>query len=121
MGISQQELLQVERGFWNGDPGFFEEHMDERAISVIEPMGFVEKEAAVKAAEQAEGWKDLEIRDVKTIELTPESAAIAYHAEARTPAGKPYRASINSVYVKRNGSWKLALTSHQPWPEPPKA
>jgi hypothetical protein len=39
------EILAIEKGFWMrvDDPRFFEENLADEGISVIEPMGFIEK------------------------------------------------------------------------------
>ncbi len=56
METTREAILAVERGFWSADPSFFQKYMDDKAISVMEPMGFVTKEDAIKATEGAEGW-----------------------------------------------------------------
>lgn len=41
---------------------------------------------------------------------------LAYHGQGRHEGdNEPYRASIASTYVRRDGAWQLALTAHQPW------
>ena len=108
----------MERGFWEsgGDPKFYKESMLDSAVTVMEPMGFLSKQTAVDAAKQGENWTEVRMHDVKFVELTPDCVAIAYHGEGKgSKSGKPYRGSINSVYVRRDGEWKLGMTSHQPW------
>jgi hypothetical protein len=118
MATTKEQIIGVERGFWESanDPSFFAQNMDDRAISIIEPIGFVPKKDAVEMAGQAQGWADIQMHDIKVAELNPECAIIAYHGEAKSAKdGKPYRASINSVYVRNGDKWVLGMTSHQAW------
>lgn len=120
MTAAQNEVLNLEKRFWSdsGQPGFFNEAMADNAISVMEPMGFLTKSQAIEMTQPGISWSDLNIQDVQFVELTPDCVALAYHAEAKNDkTGQPYRGSINSVYVRKDGAWKLGMTSHQPWPE----
>lgn len=117
MSSSKDEILNLERQFWQAtDAGFYRETMDEGAVIVMEPAGFLDKPTAVKMADSGQaGFTDVEIHDVKAVDLTPDCAAIAYHGEGTSRQGKRQRSSVASTYVRRNGSWKLAMTTHQPW------
>ena len=111
------EILALEKGFWTraDDPSFFQDHMADGAISVIEPMGFLEKRQAVEMAAD-KPWKDVEMLDVHVQEVTPDCVILAYHGQgSRDGDEKPYQGSIASTYVKRDGRWQLALSAHQPW------
>ena len=117
MSNATDEILEIEMGFWTKatDPHYFEDHMADRALSVIEPMGFVEKAQVVKMpAEQA--WTDVEMLDVQVRQITPECVILAYHGRGqRSDQKSPYEGSIASTYLRINGAWQLVLSSHQPW------
>jgi hypothetical protein len=51
------EILAIEKSFWTqaDNPRFFEENLADEGISVIEPMGFIEKRQAVKMAPTSPG------------------------------------------------------------------
>ena len=118
MAQVKEKILELERRFWEdaGDPKFFKEAMADDVIVVMEPMGFIDKESAVKMSDNVDGWKDVKMQDVHVIELTPDCIAIAYHGEGSSlESGEPQRSSICSVYVQRDGNWQMGLTSHQPW------
>jgi uncharacterized protein DUF4440 len=111
------EILALEKGFWTQthNPRFFEENMVEGGISVIEPIGFIEKDQAVQMAGD-KPFQDVELRDVHIQQLTPDCVILAYHGQGqREGQEKPFQGSIASTYVLRDGRWQLALTAHQPW------
>ena len=92
--------------------------MDDNAMSVMEPMGFLTKDQAMGMRDPSMSFTDLKIHDERFLDLTPDMVALAYHATAKMgQTGKPYRGSILAVFGRRDGKWKLLLSSHQPWPE----
>ncbi len=116
--MSHQEIESLERKFWSAsnDPKTYSELMTSNAISVIESMGFVEKKIAVEAAKQSPGWEDVEMKDKKFIDLTPDCVAMLYHASANSKdKEQPYTATIISIWVREGSFWQLGLTSHQSW------
>ena len=117
MSKNTDEVIALEKRFWTEahDPGFFDKHLADEAISVIEPMGFIDKQQAV-AMPADKPWQEVEMTDVHVHELTTDCIVLAYHGQGRHEGdNEPYRASIASTYVRRDGAWQLALTAHQPW------
>ncbi len=110
-----EEITDLEKRFWAADPKFYQEAMEDNAVVVMEPAGFLPKDKAVEIAGQTSGWTHVKMTDVKVVELTPDCAAVAYHGEATGADGKAQRSSVASTYVRRGGRWRLAMTSHQPW------
>lgn len=116
--MGNDNILELEKQLWSGstDASTYDRLMTEDSISVMEPMGFIPKAQAVDGTKQSAGWDDVQLTDVKVIELTPDCQAIAYHGSAKSKKdGSLYNGSILSVWVKRDGEWKMAATSHQPW------
>ena len=112
-----EEVLSIETGFWTqaDDPRYFEEHVADGGLTVIEPMGFVEKEQAV-AMTADHPWDDVELRDVQIRQLAPDCVILAYHGRGRRGNDEtPYTGSIASAYVLQDGHWRMAISSHQPW------
>lgn len=117
MSDISDEVLAVEKGFWTeaDDPGYFAEHIADGGLSVIEPMGFVEKQQVV-AMPADHAWVDVEMLDVQVRQITPDCVILAYHGRARRSGdGEPYAGSIASAYVRQDGQWRLAISAHQPW------
>lgn len=111
------EVLAIEKGFWTeaDDPAYFAEHIADGGLSVIEPMGFVEKQQVV-AMPADQPWVDVEMRDVEVRHVTSDCIVLAYHGLGRRSGdGKPYAGSIASAYVRQDGRWRLAISAHQPW------
>ncbi|MGH2513186.1 MAG: hypothetical protein ACRDGQ_10905 [Candidatus Limnocylindrales bacterium] len=46
MSDTTDQVIAIEKGFWThaDDPGYFEGNMVDGGLSVIEPMGFLERE-----------------------------------------------------------------------------
>ena len=117
MSKATDEVVAIERGFWTTatDPGYFEHNMADESLSVIEPLGFVEKAQAVAWPAEAP-WQNVEMLDLIAREIGPDCVILAYHGRAELDgAGKPYQGSIASTYCRIDGQWQLVLTSHQPW------
>ena len=117
MSKSADEIVQVEKGFWSrsNDPDYFAANIANDAVTVIEPMGFIEKAMAVESTKGAKPFSDVEFKDVIVREIAPDVAMLVYHGQGTRADGKPYLGSICSVYVKRDGRWQSVLTAHQPW------
>jgi len=114
-----EQILDLEKRFWEAaDATAYQEDMTDQAVIVMEPAGFLTKQNAVEMAQQGNtGFTGVRLQDVKTIELNPDCAVIAYHGEGTSRQGKKTRSTVSSTYVRENGQWKLAMTTHQPWPE----
>jgi Domain of unknown function (DUF4440) len=111
------EILALERRFWTeaDDPDTFRELVADGGISVIEPMGAIEKDQAISMTAEAP-WADVQMTDVIVRAITPDVVILAYHGSAKgAKDGKPYRGSIASTYARVDGQWKLAMSAHQPW------
>jgi hypothetical protein len=118
MSKTIENVVALERQFWAeaNNPEFFQRVFADDGITVMEPMGFVDKKTAVAMSKEGSAWKDVEILDQKTIQITPDSVAVVYHGRGTKEGSKePYEATIASVYAKRDGDWQLVLTVHQPW------
>ncbi len=118
MSKDTDDVVALERKFWSNanDPTYFQETMADGGIAVMEPMGFIEKAQAVQYAAQGKSRRDVEFKDLIVRQVTLDCIVLAYHGTGRSEGDeKPYRGSICSVYVKRDGRWQSALTAHQPW------
>lgn len=120
MRSATDEVLDLERKFWTEahEPDVFEEQLADDAITLIEPMGVIQKRQAVSMiADQP--WQDVEMTDVTVREVTPDLVILAYHGRGRQAgADRAHLSSVASTYLRRDGRWQLVLTAHQPWTPP---
>ncbi|HEY1420042.1 MAG TPA: hypothetical protein VGG90_04960 [Candidatus Dormibacteraeota bacterium] len=117
MSKAIEDVIEIEKGFWTkaNEPDYFKEHMADQALSVIEPMGFLDKSQAVNMPAE-KPWKDVEMLDLRATEITPDCVIVAYHGKGRREGDRePYQSSIASTYIRADGRWLLALSAHQPW------
>src|SRR5579885_3077738 len=118
MAMNKDEILEIEKGFWEkaNDPDFFKNNLTDDGLTIMEPLGYLDKHQALEMSAKGKPFRDVKMQDVHIKELTPDCVAVAYHGEGTRDGDKePYRGNICSIYVKREGSWKLAIADHQPW------
>jgi hypothetical protein len=116
MAINKDEIIQLEKSFWEraNDPDFFRERFADDGLAIMEPSGgYFDKDQAIEMSSKGKAFKNVRMDDIHVKELTPECVALAYHGEG-IPEGtnEPYRGSICSIYVRRNGGWQLAVSDH---------
>jgi len=117
MSTDTDEVLALERRFWTeaNNPDFYREHMADDGLTVIEPMGMIDKAQAVSMTAE-KPWQDVELSDVTIRQVALDCIVLAYHGTGRHEGDEePYRGSIVSTYVRRDGRWQLVLSAHQPW------
>ena len=110
--------MKLEKDFWEkaDDPNFYKESFADDGLTIMEPMGYIEKRQAVEMSSKGKAFTNVKMEDVHFRELTPDCVALAYRGEGMRQGDKePYRGNICSVYVKRDDRWQLALADHQPW------
>lgn len=54
-------------------------------------------------------WKSFQFEEIQTISLAENAGAVIYKVTARREGSATYIALISSLYVLRDGDWKLAL------------
>ncbi len=113
-----QHLLELEDQGWtalssgNGAE-FYDEHLADDARMVF-PFGVMTRADSVEAMRAAPPWSRYQIQDPTVVQLTPESAVLTYRAIAQRDGQPEYRAWMSSVYVLRDGRWKMALHQQTP-------
>lgn len=116
MSKDTDDVIAIEKGFWTkaNDAGYFAQHIADGAVTVIEPMGLIEKPAAVESTKQGRPFTDVEFTDTIVREVVPGVIVLAYHGRGRS-GDHQYQGAICAVYVKRDGRWQSVASSHQPW------
>ena len=117
---AENDLFELERQFWSevADTDFYLEHTTENVVMVFPaPYGIMERDATLAAVAAATRWEACDFTDMHFVDLTEKSAVIAYRADARRRDGSTYSTFAASSYVKRAGSWKLAVHQQTPIPQ----
>ena len=115
----EDELFELEEGFWLGDQTFFREHLDDRCLLAFPQMGEMHgvksrDEVAATASTQPGRWRDLKISNRQLVRPAEGVAIISYRADVKRFDGEPYAALIGSAYARRADGWKLAFHQHSP-------
>ena len=118
MGLADQ-LLNVERQLWKNDAVLYGRMLVDEALLVFPETGVITKDAALEAirVENREGrrWAKVAFDEVRALQLGDQAAALTYKVTARWEhESSNYTALGSSIYVQRQGGWKLALHQQTP-------
>ena len=98
-----------------GAASFYGPLMTEDALMVV-PGFIVDKATFVQMVDREASWTSFTIEEPRVTSVTPDTAILVYRAIGKRPGQPDYVALMSSVYVKRDGRWKLA--HHQQTPQP---
>jgi hypothetical protein len=115
----EDELFEIEEGFWLGGREHFLTHLDDRCLLAFPQMGqmhgiHTREEVADTAATMPNRWRDLTMSGRHMLRPDGGVGIISYRADVKRADGMPYEALIGSVYVRRSDGWKLASHQHSP-------
>lgn len=111
-----QEVLGLEREFWQAERSFHDAHYAEGIITVIDGR-ILDRDEAVTSIGPVPPLADLNLEDLQVRRLADDTVAVAYRAAAqREGRDGTYAALVGSVYVNRDGCWQLAFHQHTPVP-----
>ncbi|HEY9218113.1 MAG TPA: hypothetical protein VIO94_08690 [Phenylobacterium sp.] len=114
----EDELFEIEEGFWLSGEQHFLEHLDDQCLLAFPQMGEMHgvfpREQVAATATAANRWRDLRLSDRHLLRPHEELAIISYRANVTRADGQPYSALVSSAYVQQSGRWKLAFHQHSP-------
>lgn len=115
----ETQLLEVEKRLWRNDAELYRDNLTDEALLVFPETGVITRDVAVDAilVENAEGrrWAEVNFEGVRSAQLTEDVALLTYRVTARWEhEALEYPALASSVYVKRDGAWKLAFHQQSP-------
>jgi hypothetical protein len=108
-----QTLFALERELANGDGDTYQRLLTDAAVIVIPGMT-MDKAQTVAAMNESPGWDAVAFADENVTELNAEAALLTYRFAGRRGDDFQYRALMASVYVRRNGDWRLAFHQQTP-------
>ena len=82
---------------------------------MVVPGMRVDKQMFVQAA-GGDPWQSFRIEDARVLQLTEDCAALTYKATGTRPGRPEYVALMTSIYVARDGTWRLAHHQQTPMP-----
>jgi hypothetical protein len=115
----RKELLDIERTLWTNDAVFYKHNLIEESLLAFPETGVMTRSVAVDAimAENAEGrrWAEVQFDDVRNMWLANDAALLTDRVAARWAHDEATTSALaSSVYMKRDGAWKLAFHQQTP-------
>jgi hypothetical protein len=116
------ELIELERAGWaslcDGTAAdFYGQTMTVDGVMVLANGTVMSRDEVVGALGQAPPWASYRMDDVQVVPIGEDSAALVYIGTGhRNGDDPPFVGIMSSVYVKRDGGWKLALYQQTPRP-----
>lgn len=112
--MNEEELLEIEKGFWHEGADYYEQHITENATFVFPGMR-LGKGDGVAAADAAPRWDSLDLEAVKLVDITADVAVLTYHATGQRDGEEPYTGHVTTIYRFVDGAPKMVF--HQQTPD----
>jgi uncharacterized protein (TIGR02246 family) len=108
------ELIELERDGWTSlcqgtAAGFYGATMTEDGLMVLANGGVMTRDDVVNALENAPPWASFAMDDIRVVRLGDDAAALVYVGTGYRDGSEPFVGAMTSVYVRRDGRWRLAL------------
>lgn len=115
MLASENELLEIEKGFWTLGEAYYKAHADKECLVAFPEMARAMSNADLAAtAKSPDRWRDIEIELKGMVEPGSDIVMLTYEARARRKSGEAYAALVSTGYVKRADGWKMMFHSQTP-------
>jgi hypothetical protein len=105
-------LLPLERALAGGGGDEYRARLAEEAV-VIVPGAVLDRDSTVAAMDASSGWDDFAFEGVRALPIGDDAGLLTYTFEGRRGA-QHYRAVLSSVYVRRDGDWRMVLHQQTP-------
>jgi hypothetical protein len=112
-------LLNIERGLWTNDAVFYEGNLTEDCLLVFPETGVITRDIAVDAIrkenEEGRRWAEVSFDNIRKLMPADDVALLTYRVKARWEHETSASTTLaSSLYVKRDGAWKLAFHQQTP-------
>lgn len=113
--VIEDELFELEQGFWGGGEDYFREHTDRQCLLAFTGMtGVQPREGVAASARDPQRWRDLKMARKGFLQAADDVVFLSYEASATRANGEPYRALVSTGYVRRADGWKMAFHGQTP-------
>jgi hypothetical protein len=111
------DLEALERQGWDALSGpsgaeFYEQNMLDEGVMVFPGM-VMSKADAISTMRTVVPWSSYHLDDVRVIRAGSDVGLVIYRAAA-VRENKPYEATMTSVYIRRDGEWRLLVHQQSP-------
>lgn len=116
------ELLDLEHRGWQSlcqstGAEFYGQLMLEDGVMILAHGHILDRQQVIESLNEAPPWSRYEISDPRLIQLTGDSAVLAYRGTAwRGGDELAFSALMSSVYVRTDAGWRLASYQQTPLP-----
>ena len=111
----EDELFELERGFWGGGEDYYRAHVDRQCLLAFVGMAGVQpREGVAASARDPQRWRDLRMERKGFLQAADDTAFLSYEASATRATGEPYKALVSTGYVRRDDGWKMAFHGQTP-------
>jgi hypothetical protein len=108
----EQRLLAYERELAGGDGDTYRARLTDDAILIV-PGQALDKQTAVAVMDASAGWDAVEMQSPEVRRLAGGAALLTYRFTGRRGPSR-YTALMGSVYVERDGDWRMAFHQQTP-------
>jgi hypothetical protein len=112
----ERHLLETEQQFWEGDAAFYRDNLADESLMVFPlPVGAMGRDETIRSIGTSQRWVDVVLEDHRVVWLCDDVALLTYSATAtRQGEGSSHTTLASSIYVRRDGAWKLAFHQQTP-------
>jgi hypothetical protein len=112
-------LFTIERRLWTNDAVFYKDNLTDDCLLVFPETGVITRDVAVDAIrkenEDGRKWAEVDFSNIRKLRLAEDAALLTYRVTARWQHERFARTALaSSLYIKRDGGWKLAFHQQTP-------
>ena len=116
-----ETLDAIERQGWDSlcdgtASDFYGKVMTSDGFMVLANGAALTRDQVVSALRDAPTWSGYQMSDVRLVTTGHDSAALVYKGTAERDGEDAFVGTMSSVYVRINGTWRLALYTQTPRP-----